>query len=135
MGFTLMREVTGTLWQRLQERHRCYAHRGRPIGERLRHKAYRLLTVFWPVEVSRQRVKRRACGASCQPVNRWLAELGDHLNGELDTHWQNRRNLQRIAAHLPAGQVMLPQGVLLGLPPRSKSPSMYGLSARPKKSK
>src|SRR5579885_383278 len=77
-GFALMRELTGTLWQRLQEQSLRCSHCGRPDVERRGHKADRLLTAFGPVELPRQRVKCRACGASSQPMDQWLAELGDH---------------------------------------------------------
>src|SRR5579883_768260 len=77
-GFALMRELTGTLWQRLQEQSLRCSHCGSPDVERRGHKAYRLLTAFGPVELPRQRVKCRACGASSQPMDQWLAELGDH---------------------------------------------------------
>jgi len=77
-GFALMRELTGTLWQRLQEQHLRCSHCGSQDVERRGHKAYRLLTAFGPVELPRQRVKCRACGAYSQPMDQWLAELGDH---------------------------------------------------------
>ena len=77
-GFTLMRELAGTLWQRLQEQHLGCSHCGSQDVERRGHKDYRLLTAFGSVVLPRQRVKCRACGAFSQPMDDWLKELGDH---------------------------------------------------------
>jgi hypothetical protein len=68
-GFALMRELTGTLWQRLQEQPLRCSPGGSPDVERRGHKAYRLLTACGLVELPRQRVKCRACGASSQPMD------------------------------------------------------------------
>lgn len=77
-GFALMRELTGTLWQRLQEERLRCARCGSQDVERRGHKDYGLLTAFGAVSLPRQRVKCRACGSSSQPMDDWLKELGDH---------------------------------------------------------
>jgi len=77
-GFTLMRELIGTLWQRLQEQSLRCPHCGSQDVERCGHKPYQLLTAFGSVELPRQRVQCRACNAYSQPMDAWLKELGEH---------------------------------------------------------
>ncbi len=77
-GFALMRELIGKLWQRLQEQSLRCPRCGSQDVECRGHKDYGLLTAFGSVELPRQRVKCRACGAYSQPMDQWLGELGEH---------------------------------------------------------
>jgi len=77
-GFTLMRELTGTIWEQLQDQRLRCAHCGSQDVERRGHKDCQLLTAFGSVELARQRVKCRACGAYSQPMDEWIKELGGH---------------------------------------------------------
>jgi hypothetical protein len=109
-GFTLMRELVGTLWQRLQEQSLRCPHCGSQDVERRGHKAFELLTAFGSVELPRRRVKCRACKSYGQPMDKWLGELGDHR-----TTWLVQELTCLAAASWPYGDAeVIVERMLLG---------------------